>query len=361
MQKALLRVLAVGLVVGGIVFGGIVFGGLVRPVVAQEMKWWTVAEILEMKKVAEREEVEICGNDNGCRQELYFRRMEEPEYQVVEMMGQMRFMVTEIDPAGESVKVLFMSEDPMLRAMGVREWTALEYLLLVRLDEVTPEIGNFNHLLPAEPQLNEVMHLLYAGEVEGFVTDAEVEIELPGLGLNSTGLIGHAVFGTNGFNMKGHYNYSSCLGPEQYLAGAKCQLRFSAEGGMRYFPVLPGEEAEAEIVEVEASVSLGLAVTRTSEPEIAVAGVDSEMVENTSGVVRSVAVATTAGVIEEGSSEILLAETPKTPITGEWDGLSCAPSKIVEFPWWLILLMIIGDVLILWWFWPKKSQNEQKI
>ena len=41
--------------------------------------WWTVDEMLEFSHQVDAETAEICGADTGCRQELYFNRLENDE------------------------------------------------------------------------------------------------------------------------------------------------------------------------------------------------------------------------------------------------------------------------------------------
>lgn len=46
----------------------------------------------------------------------------------------------------------------------------------------------------------------------------------------------------------------------------------------------------------------------------------------------------------------------EVPFAG--DTMSCSNEK-KEFPWWLVMLLVLGDVLLVWWFAPTSNGNRK--
>ena len=152
--------------------------------------WWSVEELLEFSKIADAEEEELCGNNYGCREELFFSRFENEDerYLALNMLKEGRFWITSINPTEETLKVLYFDEDEMLKRWGIEEKEALDFIFLAWFDSINGQIGNYNHYLPIEPQFSDDLHLLYANyaesyDIKGF--PANTPFELP---INSTGL-----------------------------------------------------------------------------------------------------------------------------------------------------------------------------
>ena len=71
--------------------------------------WWSVEELLEFSQLVEREEAELCGDDFGCREELFYSRFESEDarYQALNILQEGRFWVTAVNPTEGTLEVLY--------------------------------------------------------------------------------------------------------------------------------------------------------------------------------------------------------------------------------------------------------------
>lgn len=117
-------------------------------------------------------------------------------------------------------------------------------------------------------------------------------------------------FDTASTSWGGQYNYRDCIESPDYQEGMECHVTFSDER-----PVyVPAAVAPAE------TLSLKLSQTEPAETS------------------------TTT--------------TPKAPETGVYTK-PCI-EKTVEFPWWIGALILIGNLTLLWLFWPKNAKKSKK-
>ncbi len=307
---------------------------------ANDTSWWSVPELLEFSKVVAAEEEELCGGDFGCREELFFSRFESEDlkYQALEMLREGRFWITSINPTEETLEVLYFDEDQMLKRWGIEEIQPLEFIFIAWFDRINGQIGNYDHNLPIEPQFSDDLHLMYADSAESYGEDgfpANQPFKLP---INNTNLIEDhvgrlyiATFGEN-YNSKGYLDYSSCL--ENYEEGETCQLMFSPGQGYRYLSpsklMSEDDSKDVEIVQIAADIEDETKQNTNEEAEEE--EIKAEITENTTSESPVYAI--------------------KAPHTGDITSLC---EKVVEFPWWLGLLLVIGDITVMWFFWPKKS------
>lgn len=310
--------------------------------------WWSVEELLEFSKVADAEEEKLCGNDYGCREELFFSRFENEDerYMALNMLKEGRFWITSINPTTETLELLYFDEDEMLKRWGIEEKESLVFVFLAWFDNVNGQIGNYDHYLPIESQFSDDLHLLYAGDAEtfdikGFPANTPFELPINNTGLinNSLGRIYQAVFGQH-YNSKGYTDYSSCLA--NYEEGKSCILMFSASRGYGYFP--PREnviENEQNIDDDEEDVDLE--TVSYTEPST-----NKPNEEPSPRIEQSV---------EDNKIEQAPIIIPKTPNTGN-STKTC--EKTIEFPWWLSIVLLLGNITALWLFLPQKSSKNRK-
>ncbi|MBQ3464787.1 hypothetical protein IJH15_01010 [Candidatus Saccharibacteria bacterium] len=302
--------------------------------------WWSVEDLLAFSEIADAEEKELCGEDQNCREELYFSRLESEdlEYQALEMLRDGRFWITSVNPTTETLEVLYFDEDQMLKRWGIEEIQPLNFIFLAWFDIINGEIGNYNHELPIEPQFSDDLHLMYADSSvsfnEGyFPADKPFELQINKTNLidNRLGYIYLAVFGEN-FNSKGYLDYSDCL--EDYREGETCQLMFSPGNGYKYFP--PREETIENESNQNDEKIIGLGEVSYIEP----------VSEETSGEAT-----------EQITENNLTPTAPKSPNTGTYTN---ACEKTIEFPWWLGALIVVGNLTCLWLFFPKKGIDKKR-
>ena len=323
----------------------------------QGTTWWTTQELLDFKEQAEREELETCGNNQGCREELFFSRLESEDtrYQALEMMLQSRFVVTSINPGQEKIKVIYFDEEPMLKRMGIEEHDPLKHIFMAWFDQDNHAITNYSYQYPYQNQFPDDIHLIYIGDKEtysstGFPANQEFElpIEVTGLSNNHLASIKVATF-ANQYNSMGQANYSSCTREYDYAPEVGCRIMYSAEQGSKYFP--PRETIEQNQINLtEDSIS---ETPDTPTPETG----ELETPDNSTLLAQS-------SFTEDDKNEFVVTSlkntdepisTIKTPETGT---LTHECNKVVEFPWWLALLLMLGNATLLWLFWPKTQKNS---
>ena len=299
--------------------------------------WWSVEDLLEFSKIAEAEEEALCGDDFDCRNELFFSKFESEDmrYQALEMLKEGRFWITAVNPTAETIEVLYFDEDEMLKRWGYEEIQPLEFIFIAWFDSINGEIGNYNHELPIEPQFSDDLHLLYADSAEPFDEEGFPADKPFGLPINSTNLIDNylgylyiATFGEN-YNSKGYLDYSDCL--EDYREGETCKLMFSPGNGYKF---LSPREKTIENEQNENN-------DEGNDGELTGLGEVTYIEAQTPG--------------EE--NETVSFSVPEAPNTGNYTG---ACEKVVEFPWWLTIILVLGNITALWLFLPSKSHKNLK-
>ena len=316
------------------------------------VKWWSVEELLDYSAQVDVEEQAICGGDTNCREELFFNKFEnEPKYRALSIFREGRFLVTSINPEEEKLEVFYSDEDPMLKRWGIEEKQPLEHIFLAWFNEPNNQIGNYNYDFPAESQFTNDLHVLYVSNPTISSYPANVPFELPisstNLKNNQLGRIYLAVFGWQ-FNAKGSTDYSSCTNDSMYEPGETCKLAFSADHGSTYLPSIKFATQNAT---PEGPVGNDTALGATQDDPIIETNDESTPTNPESDTTtRPQALQPQA----TQSQNIQPQTSIKTPNTGS---LISPCEKVVEFPWWLGILIIIGNVVVLWFFWPKKSKK----
>lgn len=216
-------------------------------------------------------------------------------------------------------------------------------------------------------------------------------------------------------------DYSPCLKDPDYAKGTECQLAFSANQGYRYF--LSKNTADQNSVDSSSSTNSqnsDFNHSQESEPtdfqdvnstDIQTPDpVDDSLIINSPQAANDALVSvlsddagqskTAYSQITTKSNEVstleygsflpsflpqnifqdIIAQTPVSENSKTEKELS-ASSNVVEplattnvdlplsgnqdcrrlivFPWWLVILLIVGDLVILWWFLPKQIKNQK--
>ena len=303
--------------------------------------WWSVDELLEFAEFADQEEQEQCGNDYDCRRELFYsKRGDDTRYEALRMFREGRFWATSINPQNESLEVIYFNENQFLKRWGRSEIQPLDFLFLAWFDNANDQIGNYDYNLPIEPQFSDDLHLMYANDATAYSATGFPEntpFNLPvfntNLSENTLGYLYIATFGEN-HNSKGYLDYSSCLTDADYREGMTCELMFSSKLGYRYFPVT-------------------VIITEDQQPEPEPESEEPTPVTLTSEKTELPVIETTK---TDSSSKTTASTIMKAPNTGS-NTKTC--DRIIEFPWWLAILIIIGNATILWFFLPNR-QNHKK-
>jgi hypothetical protein len=165
---------------------------------------------------------------------------------------------------------------------------------------------------------------------------------------NTHGKIAYRIY-AGPFNAVGNFDYSSCFSKPDYVSGQGCKMYVSADQWISFFPSRnenePNEPTDQNS-STDNSPSDSEPTPPVEEPLVV------EQTTNDRGAESS----------EENREDLVSSETTlslapdiKAPNTGVG---SC--DRAVEFPWWFMLMLLIGDIVALWLFWPTKSKKSRK-
>ncbi|MBQ3433263.1 hypothetical protein IJG22_03150 [Candidatus Saccharibacteria bacterium] len=385
--------------------------------------WWSVEELLSFNQEVEAEKEAECGDNQDCRMEFGWSMIERgPKYSALNNLLEGQFWVTSVNPAAETVKVLFFDDDMMLRHMGIEEKLEIEHLYLGWFDEWRGQIYNYDH----DGFTNGTVsgsHPLYDSTTEGvdaIVPWQESELSVTGGGLiyNTTGKLDYALYAKyNMFNAQGHFDYSSCLSAPDYQEGMECQMMISGDQWISYFPPreqinepeITNNEPEAPFTEPEIIYDEPENPTiepedpaiepedPITEPEISPVTPENPIMESDNPLTEPESQPTTnptetITVEPEGDINLAINE-PIQPLPSETSTSESTPfeetnpvltqiiitednsvvpkapetgksmktsNHSIEMPWWFIILNILGALFIIWWFMPIRRKNHPK-
>lgn len=132
-------------------------------------------------------------------------------------------------------------------------------------------------------------------------------------------------------------------------------------------PIVPVVEPEEPVVEPEEPVVIVKGpVVPEKEPVVPEVKNDNQEIKNEA--VRSAKSRVDVSTKKETARESAPAEESREEDTSSDEyvslpltrGEGCYETIKFEFLWWLIALILVGDALIMWWFWPEKSKNNLK-
>ena len=355
--------------------------------------WWSVEELLNFNQEVEVEKDVECGDNQDCRMEFGWSMIERgPKYSALNNLLEGQFWVTSVNPAAETIKVLFFDDDMMLRHMGIEEKLEIEHLYLGWFDEWRGQIYNYDHdgftngTTPGS-------HPLYDSTTEGIdaiVPWQESELSVTGGGLiyNTTGKLDYALYAKyNMFNAQGYFDYSSCLSAPDYQDGMECQMMVSGDQWVSYFP--PRESIIEQTTTNEPSnneTGNDASGTQPSDPEVQLSNPEMPPVEPETPPSEQ-ETTPAESIVSPSESEPLPTESEPSITESENLPLDTAPMSIqviiteaestllkapetgksmktsnhsIEMPWWFIVLNIFGALFIIWWFIPIRRKNHPK-
>ena len=312
--------------------------------------WWSVEELLAYREEVLREEQELCGEDIECRDELFFSKLEngnekDNKFSSLQMLIEQRFVVTSVNPTTGVVKVLYNDEDEWMRRMGIDEREDLNMLYVGWFEENPEQIYSLPG--PIENYLNDEVegaHKIYGwqiGSEEDYILNSGEEVELPvgtDLSENTFGKIGY-VAEANYFNAVGQFDYGSCMAEPDYQPGVECKLMLAAGKASGYFP--PRETVE------EVFIDNG---TTAGADEIVDADAETTLEDGSGGEV-----AIMIEQVNDSGGDIVETEKIKVPETGE---IQEEKGKVVEMPWWMVVIIASGVGTAAWLFWPNHKKNK---
>lgn len=296
--------------------------------------WYTVDELLEYREQIRQEENELCGENRECRLNFFSEKYNEDRFIALNQLLQHQFVATMINPGQEIIEVIFFDEDSMHSWTGFRELIELNQVYVGWLEDDVERIYR-DGMEPGKYRRGEISgaHQIYAWqnddeEINLIGPNTITRLSAPGLNTNNTGqLIYNADAGPGKYAAYGRFIYSKCLSEPDYMLGDSCHLVFSAEKGYKY-TLLKETDEKNEIM------SNNIVDSDTSSEEVIKLSESSNM---------------------EVKEETVMAKAPNTGVE-----TSLCNQKTIEFPWWLVIIIALGDMVVLKLFWsatkkPKKS------
>ena len=214
----------------------------------------------------------------------------------------------------------------------------------------------------------EGMHQIYKQRSHEQYIPLVTEYEMPLLDrLPDDYEINYHVAGGN-FTSTGIYNYSNCINSELYTPGMECRFMMSEDMGSEYFPFWPGDESDTDLSFLDEDDSIDY--EQLLHPYDPFQDFPDEPEPNpTPDEPESIIEEIPEDIDEPTPNEPILASlgdasepelVPSAPNTGVNRELIC--EKTIEFPWWITLLVALGEILIIWWFAPtyKNHKNSKK-
>lgn len=311
----------------------------------RDTTWWSVPEMIEFSHQVDKEKENLCQGDQACNEEFFYSMHDKGDkYRALHNFLETRVWLTSVNPGLETIKVFYFDEDIWLKNMGVEERADLTHIYFGWFDDWSGQIYNYdrNQFASGLPGL----HTMYRGdEAENgpgwFPAGEEIELSATGSDLanNTSGKIDYAAFADPYFNAQGYFDISSCLNSPDYEVGEECRLMFSGDQWVSYFPPRNEIEPIANEEPTTSEVNEG-----GEQPTLNNLEKPIVLSENT------VAISTNQADQATG--------TIKAPNTGSITN-PCS-QKTIEFPWWLMIMIALGDMIVLYLFWSQKTREKCK-
>lgn len=302
----------------------LIFGLLIKPsnTFALSEKRWSVERLEELFLRYDEELKGLCGEDYECQREYHYLNYDiDLDYRAASSYHSIGIVVTSINPKKNAIRVVFHDEDYDIRLWEEREMHyPLNELAIVWHSDDAPNLSySVNDIRDGTiaPWLNVVYYSEYPEELSRFLPNQEIEITSSNgdLSENHRGLIAFSYY-NQPFGAAGSYDFSECINSPDYEYGMECRAYFDDLGNIYYYP---------EVVE---DIEIGEEIIDASETD-------------------------TDGYGEE----VVNITTVKTPQTGVYKA-QC--EKVIEFPWWIMALIGVGNLIALWLFWPNSKKQHQK-
>ena len=348
-----------------IISGGCIFGGISNTFATTEERWFSAAELMsgEIPEGAEMAK---------------------------EVFDGLIFAVTSINREKDEISVIFHDKDAFLERIGIHEYGVLNELAVVWIKDRGNYPKYVDFLRSGEENSN--ISTIYYGNSEVYgagwlPANTEVVLDVSGADLahNTSGIIDFSI-SVDPLGGSGVVDYSMCYSDPEYVSGMDCQLRISENMRMAYFSVVREEECveeyDPEVTEEDGDEDIdaddnedeGRADAKDSIPE----EIKEESVTETKEILNVTlenndekreniikeAKNVTRNYAEKGNADpkmdVQIADSGdgseiEVPIAGG----ECR--RQIIFPWWILVLIILGDIVVMWLFWPENDKNGKKV
>lgn len=326
-----------------------------------EMPIWQVNELNELWKQERAIRDAQCLGDFNCEQEIYSKGVVDLKYRAMSQLLHFKTVATAINPGEKVVKILFMGGDGIYSQWGKDR--------VKRIKIAWTEDGNkglANNLV--EFFDNRDMKIIYDGsEVElgrdWIPHNEEFTIMVPEEANLINNRMGIFTIGAKGglFTENRVVDYGECLRDSRYREGMECVAYYSGQGDVRYKLNVENDEAGSEIADEENLVEPGdlseLVEFKESDESniLTLAEVKNGLmpIKKVKGHQKGADGAVALMQVAEPVKEIKKVDDVDLPLSG------CSCAEKGDFPWWLVVVLIAGDILVMWWFWPHRQEYKK--
>lgn len=327
-------------------------------------KYWTL-DIVAEKAQKYTEDLKMCEKNRECEEYLETAYiLAENEYSAGQAFSDNYFLITAINPAESTIRVVFHDEANRRMMMpGDGEKDVMQNLFLYWWD------GDQSRWIYAfdgpEYEINRqdiFVHLAAPGE-EWLEPNKEVELKVPDFDFSilKTSRIFFYARSKKG-NASGDRDVTACMNAIENLDGYECQAVFDWLGNISYQPLKA--KISTSSIEVPAGPAIDSGLSEGVKAEIStnvmrVPEIRTEVVAISSDTTSEDAFANTPEIASENSLEATSGTTISTSDTVEVP-LAAGKKEEHQFPWWLVVFTFSGIFLILWWFVPIRRRKEQE-
>lgn len=212
-----------------------------------EERWWTIPEVIEINKEAEREMVERCGEDVACYETVAEEQVErDQKFLTLGIFRGFKIMVTGLNLETGEIKIFTNEDDPIAEQLtGVSGKGKIAKAGVLWLEDRVSH-SNYSGYIWGTRESTDGMHFFYQYDGEELVKGKEnTVLSREDLKSNPNNILEFYMIKDNGDNSVGAVNYSSCLESPNYKEGMDCQLMISENEGMDFMPIdnsVVGEE-----------------------------------------------------------------------------------------------------------------------
>lgn len=309
---------------------------------------WTLEEMSALKAEVDAEDDLICAGDWMCKEDLRFGRLEGDEgkiYRALEEFNMSDFIISSINPSSETINLYFQDEDWMMRTMGMDESRKLTEVYAFWLEDGmigsakdTIDIYNYSEDVKNGILVDGLHPIVSRSEEKDGVdwfpprTEVQFSVESSDLASNKEGIIYFTV-NANGLII-GLKDYSECINSPDYAEGMECRIAFSDSGPL-YIP-LSSDDVDLPVDDSTSDLKYYIVEKRLSFSDAY------------------------GGPVSATAAKRDIDSGLKAPDTGTYTYPTEVCSKEINMPWWLIVAILAGNALLIWWFMPSRQKSTKK-
>ena len=378
-------------------------------VIPRDVTYWSFQEMLDFEADFDARANERCGQDFQCIRNYMFEEMQVPgqevKYSLIDYIKNNHFTITAINPTTETVRLYYRSQENLMDYSGTNNHYQLDELYLAWVEESVPDprmnVRFVDDRLVTDyvldvrngvttPGVHYVLSGTSAEHGAGWFTpNVELEFSVAGSDLASDPRhwMHFVVLGDRGGNMLGMTEYDTCFNAD-YREGMECRVMHDSDGRVVYLPFWPDGTPGYGYREPEEPTTSDTGVSDDTTSDASATSDVASNGNNTSDTVSPIITASTITVtlppstniirvpvnpINQGKSEsstalssaqdgslVATASTAKSQEEHVELPLASGPAKTTEFqfPWWIVVLLIGGDALVLWWFLSSRAKKH---